>query len=121
MVRCTVKDCVNIWKLGQLTRFFRFPRDEIRRKLWVTACGIQEHEICDSDRVCDKHFEHEAFNLQERVIGLPSTKWKLANTAVPTLHVHSNDVSNSPLKTQDHRDVVFDAVVTYERYGLLIP
>ena len=86
-----------------------------------TLDGVQKLDICDSDRLCDKYSEDEAFNLQERVIGLPSTKWKLANTAVPTLHVHSNDVSNSPLKTQDHRDVVFDAVVTYERYGLLIP
>ena len=121
MVRCIVKDCEIYRKSGQMPRFFRFPRDEIRRKVWVAACGVQELDICVSGRVCDKHFEDEAFNLQERVIGLPSTKWKLANTAVPTLHVHSNDATSPPLETQDHRDVVFDAVVTYERYGLLIP
>lgn len=41
--------------------FIRFPRNNIIRKLWLTACGLQEEELKKHYKLCSLHFEENCY------------------------------------------------------------
>nr|XP_005160782.1 transcription factor E2F6 isoform X1 [Danio rerio] len=63
MVKCTVQGCINFSDLRPeeqpnrpRKRFFRFPKDKARVKVWLAALRDTEREITDLHRICEDHF-----------------------------------------------------------------
>uniref|UniRef100_A0A8C1IZV6 Si:ch211-195d17.2 n=1 Tax=Cyprinus carpio TaxID=7962 RepID=A0A8C1IZV6_CYPCA len=63
MVTCVVQGCINHSDLrpGEQTsrppkRFFSFPKDEARVKVWLAALRETEREITDQHQICEDHF-----------------------------------------------------------------
>ncbi|XP_026146760.1 transcription factor E2f1 [Carassius auratus] len=63
MVKCVVQGCINHNDLRPeeqssrpRKRFFRFPKDKARVKVWLTALRETEREITDQHQICEDHF-----------------------------------------------------------------
>ncbi|KAK9956556.1 hypothetical protein ABG768_014282 [Culter alburnus] len=63
MVKCAVQGCINHSDLrpGEQSsrprkRFFRFPKDKARVKVWLAALRETEREITDHHQICEDHF-----------------------------------------------------------------
>ncbi|CAM4693902.1 unnamed protein product [Leuciscus chuanchicus] len=63
MVKCAVQGCINHSDLrsGEQSsrprkRFFRFPKDKARVKVWLAALRETEREITDQHQICEDHF-----------------------------------------------------------------
>ncbi|XP_067239154.1 transcription factor E2F5 isoform X2 [Chanodichthys erythropterus] len=63
MVKCAVQGCINHSDLrpGEQSsrprkRFFRFPKDKARVKVWLAALRETEREITDLHQICEDHF-----------------------------------------------------------------
>ncbi|XP_039548137.1 transcription factor E2F4 isoform X2 [Pimephales promelas] len=63
MVKCAVQGCINNSDLrpGEQSsrsrkRFFRFPKDKARVKVWLAALRETEREITDQHQICEDHF-----------------------------------------------------------------
>lgn len=63
MAKCVVQGCINHSDLrpGEQTsrppkRFFSFPKDEARVKVWLAALRETEREITDQHQICEDHF-----------------------------------------------------------------
>ncbi|XP_026088689.1 transcription factor E2f1-like isoform X1 [Carassius auratus] len=63
MVKCVVQGCINHRDLrpGERSsrphkRFFRFPKDKARMKVWLAALRETEREITDQHQICEDHF-----------------------------------------------------------------
>jgi len=40
---------------------FRFPKDQSKRYLWLTACGLSEEDYKPSRKICSEHFEQDCY------------------------------------------------------------
>ncbi|XP_073708797.1 uncharacterized protein e2f6 isoform X2 [Garra rufa] len=63
MVKCVVQGCINHsdFRPGEQSsrprkRFFRFPKDKARVKVWLAALRETEREITDQHQICEDHF-----------------------------------------------------------------
>lgn len=63
MVKCVVQGCINHSDLrpGEQSsrprkRFFSFPKDKARLKVWLAALRETEREITDQHQICEDHF-----------------------------------------------------------------
>ncbi|CAH2000430.1 unnamed protein product [Acanthoscelides obtectus] len=60
--KCEFPSCPNehIWNASHSSpkKFYRFPRDPIRRQLWHAACGLASNVKSDNLLVCEDHFHH---------------------------------------------------------------
>ncbi|XP_058612992.1 uncharacterized protein e2f6 isoform X1 [Onychostoma macrolepis] len=63
MVKCVVQGCINHSDLrpGEQSsrprkRFFSFPKDKARVKVWLAALRETEREITDQHQICEDHF-----------------------------------------------------------------
>ncbi len=63
MVKCVVQGCLNHSALrpGEQPgrprkRFFSFPKDKARVKVWLAALRETEREISDQHQICEDHF-----------------------------------------------------------------
>lgn len=63
MVKCAVQGCINFSDLRPeeqpsrpRKRFFRFPKDKARVKVWLAALRDTEREITDVHQICEDHF-----------------------------------------------------------------
>ncbi|KAL1253757.1 hypothetical protein QQF64_015986 [Cirrhinus molitorella] len=63
MVKCVVQGCINHSDVrpGEQPsrprkRFFRFPKDKARVKVWLAALRETEREITDQHQICEDHF-----------------------------------------------------------------
>uniref|UniRef100_A0A8C1FHM3 E2F transcription factor 6 n=1 Tax=Cyprinus carpio carpio TaxID=630221 RepID=A0A8C1FHM3_CYPCA len=63
MAKCVVQGCINHSDLrsGEQSsrthkRFFRFPKDKARVKVWLAALRETEREITDQHQICEDHF-----------------------------------------------------------------
>lgn len=56
--------------------YFSFPKDEVRKKLWLKACKIKlclpSNKIC-GDHFLPKHYSHSGYLLKNAVPFLAST------------------------------------------------
>ncbi|RXN06387.1 transcription factor E2F6-like isoform X3 [Labeo rohita] len=62
-MKCVVQGCINHSDLrpGEQSsrprkRFFRFPKDKARVKVWLAALRETEREITDQHQICEDHF-----------------------------------------------------------------
>ncbi|XP_077077012.1 transcription factor E2F6 isoform X2 [Siphateles boraxobius] len=63
MVKCAVQGCINhsdlrpgVQSSRPRKRFFRFPKDKARVKVWLAALRETEREITDQHQICEDHF-----------------------------------------------------------------
>ncbi|CAL1290654.1 unnamed protein product [Larinioides sclopetarius] len=91
MTGCAAPNCHNSSRKN--VRLFRFPRDEHRRKLWISNCKLNCSETIIYTRICEIHFEENQFELHRQ------DGWKkLKPNAVPTVFP---DPPESPKKTKE--------------------
>ncbi|CAL1290650.1 unnamed protein product [Larinioides sclopetarius] len=91
MVVCAAVKCSNSSRMKQM-RFFKFPSEEVRRKVWMTNSGLQ-NEPGPYAKLCEIHFEENQFELHRQ------DGWKkLKPNAVPTVFP---DPPESPKKTKE--------------------
>ena len=74
--RCLVSLC----NLSFAKGMFKFPKDISQKKLWLDALKLNSHG--PSDTVCFNHFR-ERFDYCKK----PNGVFKLANDAIPSLHL----------------------------------
>lgn len=67
-------------------RFFECPVDKTTERAWMKACG-QSFAQFKRFQVCSDHFAKDDYELQERILQQPFSKWRLKKDAVPTLNL----------------------------------
>ena len=70
--RCCV--CGNRQARDPAASFHRFPRDTVRRTLWLEVFGLTEGDLKPSTRVCSRHFpEGDIKKMPSMLLGKIST------------------------------------------------
>ncbi|XP_045139372.1 THAP domain-containing protein 3-like [Portunus trituberculatus] len=89
--QCAVFGCSNEKTIvGEKNiRYFRFPRDEKLRKVWINVCRRSDKINSKNAVVCSEHFTSEDYidDMKSRLLGIesPRNKRLLKNEAVPSL------------------------------------
>ncbi|XP_037537502.1 THAP domain-containing protein 1 [Nematolebias whitei] len=76
---CSAPNCSNSSSIGK--QLFRFPKDPVRKKIWVVNCR-RDFEPTAHSRLCQDHFEQSQF---EEIAKSPTGGKKLKPNAIPTL------------------------------------
>ena len=81
---CAISTCVN----PNNVKYFKFPKDSDRRKLWLDKCCRADLVNVSSAKICEIHFTEDSFDrhLEHELLGLPLRR-KLSSSAVPSLHL----------------------------------
>ncbi|XP_035223854.1 THAP domain-containing protein 2-like isoform X2 [Stegodyphus dumicola] len=74
---CAASDCSNHSRKGHV--LVKFPKNQERRKIWVTNCRRINWEPGSGAQLCLDHFEESQFE------SLCKDRRKLRKTAIPTL------------------------------------
>ncbi|GFW60047.1 hypothetical protein TNCV_4865021 [Trichonephila clavipes] len=91
MVVCAAVKCSNSSRIKQM-RFFKFPSEETRRKVWMTNSGLL-NEPGPYAKLCEIHFEENQFELHRQ------DGWrKLKPNAIPTVFP---EPAESPKKAKE--------------------
>lgn len=61
--------------------FYRFPKDETVRNVWIAATGRQNWQPTQYTRMCSIHFKADCFQKKQQKI-------YLAKYSIPTLAIH---------------------------------
>ena len=89
--QCAVFGCGNKQgKVGSTNlRYFRFPRDEKLRQVWVNVCRRSDSFSANKAVVCSKHFTSNDYidDMKSRLLGVksPRNKRLLKEGAAPSL------------------------------------
>lgn len=70
--------------------FFRFPKDESRRKLWENKIRRKDFKVTDHTYICSKHFTVENFDSNKF-----GGTW-LKKDAIPTIFEFSTEKHDKP-------------------------
>ena len=91
---CAVFGCSNAKEKtkGSEIRYFRFPKEEHYRKIWLNLCRRADAVNPHYAIICSIHFIQDDFidDMQSRLLGIesPRNKRLLKKEAVPSLHLH---------------------------------
>lgn len=104
-------------------RFHTFPRDEIVREKWISACGRPAKFNDQTSRICSKHFSETDYvrNLQHEFLNyVPSQGPKLKADAVPHLDLPKIQASlQENIKTEDlseDESIELGEIILQERF-----
>ena len=104
-MRCAIFGCNNdnqVKAFQKDIRFFRFPKDNVTRQLWVIPCCRSDSFNELNARICSKHFTADDYerNLKFELLNyLPKQGLKLKAGAVPSLFLpkgKSFNTKNTP-------------------------
>ncbi|XP_069676208.1 zinc finger protein 436-like isoform X1 [Periplaneta americana] len=93
-MRCAVAVCNNSYlktrslKGDSAVSYFRIPKDEWLRKIWIEKCKRKDKWKPDTSYVCSDHFKMEDFerNLRAELMGSKQNKF-LKKGAIPSLNL----------------------------------
>ena len=94
---CAVQSCPN----PQDVKYFCFPLDKELKKVWIHRCSRKEGTLPKVPRICENHFDKDAYlpdNIS-RNTGLTVTKRLNKKSAIPTLKLNKD--FPSPIKGLD--------------------
>ncbi|XP_068231002.1 uncharacterized protein [Palaemon carinicauda] len=105
--------------------FYRFPRDPSLSKIWVSLCRRKDDFNVKNARVCSVHFAPSDFgeSLRHRLLDYhPINARKLKDTAVPTQHVYTKDITpdmdSSPVKEEVTEPSIVTVYINEDDSGL---
>ncbi|XP_076310135.1 THAP domain-containing protein 2-like [Tachypleus tridentatus] len=84
MPRCSAVGCSNISAKGCGKTFHLFPKNVVRRQLWVTRMRREKFKPSDKAVVCSDHFEEIHFDKTGQTV-------RLHPDAVPTIFSFPNN------------------------------
>ncbi|XP_015191856.1 PREDICTED: THAP domain-containing protein 2-like [Polistes dominula] len=88
MVRqCILNYCKSSTRTTPDRKFFRFPKKEERRKLWLQNSNVVAENVKKYSVLCDKHFSEDCWKIVEG-------KKRLKSTAVPTIFIQSSTLTD---------------------------
>ncbi|KAM9323462.1 uncharacterized protein KZ484_021550 [Pholidichthys leucotaenia] len=104
---CVAVKCKNrFFKSQGRLQFFRFPKDELRRKQWIDNVRRKDWTPTPSSRLCSEHFE-------ERHITVDAMRnRRLKDTAVPTIfptHIVTQSLFYPDIKEEPLDDLAISA------------
>ena len=104
--RRTHTTCAVIGCLRQNSNFHRFPKDEKRRKVWLSATG-QKCVNFNTARICGDHFQPSDYLniLKAQLLNDPSLLKRLKPTAVPSMKITNETMSVAIEKINQKRTV----------------
>jgi len=74
--------------LGQKIAYYRFPKDENLRKIWITKCRRADQFNPDTSRICSLHFTEDSFERDLKAELLNQTpRLLLKSIAIPTIRL----------------------------------
>ena len=81
---CAVAICKN----PPDSRYYRFPKDEELKKVWIQRCSRKD-KLPKELRICDTHFTDDCFlpDIKSKITGELITKRLNRNMAIPTLYL----------------------------------
>lgn len=86
---CCVRGCRSRGSGGNnKIKYFRFPKDESRRKLWVQAIRRENFVPTNNSMVCHNHFTEDDYQKRPDLI-------KLTNIAVPSVSICMENVKRN--------------------------
>ncbi|XP_063926792.1 peroxynitrite isomerase THAP4 isoform X4 [Zophobas morio] len=103
MVTCAVRHCPNNVRnaCGRI-RFFRFPSDHRRRKLWTEFCDRETPWTPNhNSRVCSDHFDEYQYETRRQ-----DGRKKLSPFAIPTVYSKQIDVCEDFVNENVVEDVI---------------
>ncbi|KAL3890116.1 hypothetical protein ACJMK2_002409 [Sinanodonta woodiana] len=86
MVYCVAFNCKT--RSGQGVGLFEFPKDEKRRKVWISRIKRKDFRLSKTSRLCAKHFTNDQFvvdPLLAMTIGYKLRKLQLKSDAIPSV------------------------------------
>jgi len=86
---CCVRGCRSRGSGGSdKIKYFRFPKDEPRRKLWVEAIRRENFVPTNNSMVCHNHFTEDDYQKRPDLV-------KLTNIAVPSVSISVENVKRN--------------------------
>jgi len=104
MPYCCAYQCQN--RDGSGKRFYKFPRSEKRKKVWVNMVNRKDWRPSKSSVLCSDHFSNEAFVTPPHIYASLNLKrnLRLKPNAVPTIFPHKTPAPNRHSKAVAKRD-----------------
>ena len=86
-MRCAVSGCKNHNKKKKTSiMFFRFPKDEFLRNIWIKACNKPTTINPKNARMCSAHFGQDCFVRQfKESLVVAGKGFKVTPGSIPTL------------------------------------
>ena len=92
---CAAPNCSNHTRQKPSRSFYRFPKDQQRKKKWLVQTKRDQWDPKSSDRLCDAHFEPQMFTIQ-----VSTGKRVLKETAIPTIFEHRPKPKRRPTRVK---------------------
>ena len=107
-ILCCVKKCLSERNESQNLKFYKFPRNQILKKIWMENCKVNFEKGITNKFVCGKHFERKCLG-----------PGKLMPYSIPTIFPYSIKnilpfLKNSPTKFRVRKCCVNECIGTNE-------
>ena len=103
---CAISSCTN----PKDKTYFSFPREEERKKIWVSSCARADFVNVNTAKICEIHFSEDNFvrDFQHELMGLPVRRrlneWAVPNINLPYQQPQSQSDIQSELRERKEKE-----------------